>query len=108
MKTKCPLIIITIEAKGCPYLQGCRYCQDIEIGPQNGDSWCRGKIRPDDSNSPLSAGLAMLLEDAKSQLEWFENEAKTTNMSEANKQYYLGSRDAYAYMISAIQAAMNG
>jgi hypothetical protein len=63
---------------------------------------------PKVSNSAFSDGLAMLLKDAEEKHHCFDYALKGKEMEEEAREYYKGSRDAYAYMILAIREAMNG
>lgn len=54
-----------------------------------------------------SDGLSVLLQDAKDQYRWFDANFKEKGISGIAKHYRTGSRDAYSYMISAIEAEIN-
>lgn len=51
--------------------------------------------------------LEELLKDAQSQYDWFNDYLKNGDSIGKSIEYYRGSRDAYGYMISAIQTAIN-
>ncbi len=57
MKTKCPFV--GNGSNNCPYKIG-GDCRDIEIGPENGDSWCRLMIEENKNKSASLAGYVCL------------------------------------------------
>lgn len=57
--------------------------------------------------SELKDGLSVLLQDAKDQLGWFEENSNEKGISGETKHYRIGSRDAYSYMVSAILEVIN-
>jgi len=57
MQHKC-LFVDDFHVVDCPYMDEYNYCEDITIGPRNGDSWCHKTIE-------YAHDAAILLEDLK-------------------------------------------
>jgi hypothetical protein len=87
------------KTENCGIGTGSKYCPEF-IG-----SSLNAKIVPV-TNAHREDGLVILLKDAETQRDWFNDKLKEEDLKGQTREYYGGSRDAYAYMATAIQEAI--